>query len=200
MNVRTRIYPRPAGTEGWPFADWLVYAKWKTAGQPWQAGVAVTKVAAAGGPALRVDLSGIPADPTKTPIDVDVRVKTLKGEYTGDATYPPHVFIAVGKPRSADSICKTVAHEIGHGIGMVPTGGHTLQYDDRNGGMGSHCRDGASPNLPSKAQAGAFAGKYTNGTCVMYAYSSNHYRFCDTCKKFVRKARLFKSDMQTRGW
>jgi hypothetical protein len=201
MNVMAKNYPLPTGTRDWPFSDWLVHAKWRVTGQPWQGGAAVTRgVNAAGRPELRVDLSGLPADPTKTPVDIDVRVKILKGEYTGDATYPPHVFIAVGKPRPADSISKTVAHEIGHGIGMVPTSGHTLQYDDRNGGMGSHCRDGASPNLPSKAQGGPFAGQYTNGTCVMYAARSEHYQFCATCKKFVRKARLFKSDMQGRGW
>jgi hypothetical protein len=129
-----------------------------------------------------------------------VKYRILRGEYTGDATYPPHVFIAIGKPRSEDSKCKTVAHEIGHGIGMVPRSGHSLQYDNANGGSGSHCRSGASPNQPSKAQGGAFTGTYSNGTCVMYAFSSEHYQFCATCIEFVKKAMLFKSDMQGRGW
>jgi hypothetical protein len=200
QNQYIEVYPLPRGSQPWPFADWVIHARWRPAGGAWQPGGVVTRVLHGGVHHLRVDLSALPTDPTKAAVEIDVSARTLVGEYTGDATYPPHVFIAIGKPRSEDSKCKTVAHEIGHGIGMVPRRGHALQYDNANGGIGSHCRHGANPNVPSKAQGGAFTGQYSSGTCVMYAFSSDHYQYCPTCIEFVKKALLFKSDMQGRGW
>ncbi len=190
-NVNTLPYPQKA----WPFADWLVEAKSSVSGADFVSGKISVKQVAGG---LEVDVTSLGGDPTK--VEVDIEIKTLKGEYTGDASFPPHVFIAVGKARSEESKSKTVAHEIGHGIGMVPSTGHALHYENRNGGMGNHCRHGADQTDVSAAQGGAFKGVYTNGTCVMFAFSSEHYSYCDTCKEFVKEATLYKSSMEARKW
>jgi hypothetical protein len=181
----------------WPFSNWLVSSASRVKGGVSEKGKISVKQIAGG---IEIDVTGTGADPSKDSVFVDVTIRTLKGEYTGDATYKPHVFIAVGKKRSDSSKCKTVGHEIGHAVGMVPRSGHDKQYSNENGGMGSHCRSGASPNKKSKAQGGTFLGKYTGGTCVMFAYSSEHYKFCDTCKEFVLDAELYKTSMNSRGW
>jgi len=197
---RTKTFFRD-DEDDWPFSDWLVNAGSRTSGGSWTSGaIAVTRHTHGGHRGILVDVSGAGVNPAVSPVDVDIEYKILKGEYTGDATYKPHIFIAVGKPRSDESKSKTVAHEIGHGLGMVPITGHNLQYDNANGGMGSHCRYKASPNKKSKARGGTFTGVYSDGECVMFAYSSEHYQFCPTCKDFVRKAHLFASDMRSRGW
>ena len=193
MTANKNVLPYPQNS--WPFADWLVEAKYSISGANFiSGGIAVTQVA--GG--IEVDVTSLGVDPKA--VEVDIEIKTLKGEYTGDASFPPHVFIAVGKARSDESKSKTVAHEIGHGIGMVPSVGHALHYENANGGQGNHCRHGADQNEVSAAQGGAFKGTYTNGTCVMFAFSSEHYTYCDTCKEFVREANLYKDSMKGRKW
>jgi hypothetical protein len=186
--------------DDWPFADWIVKARSRAAGGPWGSSVSLTRSVSGGRNGVLVDVSAMGVNPATTAVEVDLEWKTLQGSYTGDATYKPNVFIAVGVPRSKQSKSKTVAHEIGHGIGMVPTVGHALQYDNANGGMGSHCRHGAKQSDKSKAQGGTFTGTYTDGTCVMYAFSSEHYKFCPTCVEHVRSAQMFKRDMKARGW
>lgn len=181
----------------WPFSNWLVEARSRVGGSAYETGK-ISVIQKAGN--IEVDISALGVDPSRTSVNVDITIKTKKGEYTGDATYKPHIFIAVGKTRSDESKSKTVAHEIGHGLGMVPKKDHDLQYSNANGGMGSHCRHGATPDKKSKAQGGAFSGKYTGGTCVMFGYSSESYQFCDTCKEFVKEAVLIESQMKSRGW
>lgn len=189
----------PQDEKDWPFQDWIVNAlATDVVGKT--ATPTLTRTTRNKKRGIEIDLGGSGLDLTTAPVTVGIEYKTLAGEYTGDASFPPTVFIAVGKPRSDASKSKTVAHEIGHAVGMVPTRGHDLQYSNDNGGMGSHCRHGADQNEISKAQGGTFAGQYTNGTCVMYAYSSEHYTFCDTCKEFVREADLTKDKMKSRGW
>lgn len=183
----------------WPFSDWLVTANAEDLDGN-KAVATVTRKKVAGKNGVEIDLGGSTLDATKKSVDLDIEYKILKGSYTGDATYKPNVFIAVGAPRSDESKSKTVAHEIGHGVGMVPIAGHDLQYDNRNGGLGSHCRHGATPDKVSKAQGGAFSGKYLSGTCVMYSSSSEHYKFCVTCKEFVKEADLSKDAMKARKW
>ncbi|MBI3560169.1 MAG: hypothetical protein HY080_00415 [Gammaproteobacteria bacterium] len=189
----------PPDKEHWPFQDWIVNTlATDTSGKT--ATPTLTRTTRNGKKGIEIDLSSSGLDFTTAPVTVGIEYKVLAGEYTGDASFPPNVFIAVGKPRSDESKSKTVAHEIGHAVGMVPTRGHILQYSNANGGMGSHCHYGADPDQKSIAQGGTFAGQYTNGTCVMYAYSSEHYTFCDTCKEFVREADLTKDKMKNRGW
>lgn len=183
----------------WPFQDWIINALATDSGGN-TATPTLTKTVHNGKKGIEIDLGGSGLDFRASPVSVGIEYKTLAGEYTGDASFPPNVFIAVGKPRSDASKSKTVAHEIGHAVGMVPTSGHALQYSDANGGMGSHCRHGADQNEKSKAQGGIFKDEYTNGTCVMYHASSEHYTFCDTCKEFVREADLTKDKMKNRGW
>lgn len=187
----------------WNLSDgWLKDFKWTYSDKSGSGsgGFSVTPSSSGKKTGVLVDFTGSAVDPTKKAVEVDLSIKLLKGSYTGDATYKPHVFIAVGAPRSDNSKSKTVAHEIGHGIGMVPIKGHALQYDNQNGGMGSHCRHGATPDKPSIAQGGAFNGVYQGGKCVMYATSSEHYQFCPTCKPYVLGAKLNKSAMKSRGW
>lgn len=197
QNVVSDVYP--FADDVWPFADWLVKAEWKKSSEAtWDnTGIAVTKSA---DDEITVDLSSIGVDPTAESVEISVTVKLLKGSYTGDATYKPHMFIATGVPRSDASKSKTVNHEVGHGVGMVPTSDHDLQYANANGGMGSHCRKGATPDEKSLAQGGTFAGTYSGGTCVMYHASSEHYGFCDTCALHVKKGKMAETDMKGRGW
>ncbi|GEM_PF-4830515 len=184
-------------TTVWPFSDWKVEAKWRKKGTTLWADIpAVTKA----GSKVTVDLSTTGVDPTADTVEIDLEVKLLKGEYTGDATYKPHMFIATGTPRSAASKSKTVNHEIGHGIGMVPTSGHDKQYANANGGLGSHCRSGATPDKKSLAQGGTFTGEFETGTCVMFASSSSHYSFCSVCKPHVSTAKVAEADMKARKW
>ena len=187
----------------WNLSDgWLKDDKWSYSdgSGSGSGGFSVTPAQSAGKTGVLVNFTGTAIDPTKKPVEVDLSIKLLKGSYTGDATYKPHVFIAVGAHRSDNSKSKTVSHEIGHGIGMVSLKGHDLQYDNRNGGMGSHCRYQATPDKPSMAQKGTFSGTYKDGKCVMYAFSSEHYQFCQTCKQHVLAAKLNKSAMKGRGW
>lgn len=181
----------------WPFSNWMVSVVCRVNGTLNEKGtITVTRKAGA----IEVDVTGTGADPKKDSVYVDVTIRTLKGEYTGDAGVKPHVYIAVGKARSDASKSKTVAHEIGHAVGMVPRSGHDKQYSNANGGLGSHCRTGATPDKKSKAQGGTFLGKYKKGTCVMYSTSSEHFEFCATCKEFVIDAKLYKTSMNSRGW
>lgn len=187
----------PYSEDAWPFSDFLVTALCKIGNETYKpGGIKVTQVANG----IEVSITDPIIDPSKVDVYIDVSIKVLQGEYTGDASYPPHVFIAVGKPRSDSSKSKTVAHEIGHGIGMVPKTGHSLHYENQNGGMGDHCRYGADQNENSAAQGGTFKGTYTNGTCVMFAFSSEHYKFCETCKEFVRESLLYRDNMKARKW
>lgn len=197
IEVKKKKIVLPYPETAWPFSDWLVTAESRVKGGRFEKGK-ISVVQKSGG--IEVDISGTGADPSKDSVVVNVTIKTLKGEYTGDASVKPHVFIAVGKARSDASKSKTVAHEIGHAVGMVPRSGHDKQYSNDNGGLGSHCRSGASPDKKSKAQGGSFLGKYSGGTCVMFAYSSEHYTFCSTCKDFVIDAELYKTSMNSRGW
>ena len=185
--------------DDWPFSDWLIKAD--ATDQNGKAGAAsIVRKTVGGKKGIEISLSGTGLDAVKNNVSINASYKTLKGEYTGDATFKPNVFIAVGSPRSDASKSKTVAHEIGHGVGMVPTSGHDLQYSNENGGSGSHCRHEASPDKKSKAQGGTFSGTYTNGKCVMFAYSSEHYKFCNTCKEFVKESDLSEDAMKARDW
>lgn len=187
----------PYSDDAWPFSNWLAGAQSSVAGAAFiENNISVTQVPEG----LRVNISGLGVDPTKVDVQVQIVIRVLEGEYGGDASFPPHVFIAVDKYTPHDMLSMTLVHEMGHGIGMVPKSEHPLHYNNSNGGKGNHCRHGADQNDVSLAQGGVFRGEYSNGTCVMYHAQSKHYKFCDTCKKFVRDAMMYEQDLNSRGW
>jgi len=183
----------------WSPSPWLVSAEWKEHGDLlWNGGgISVSKVSDW---RVAVDLGSTGVDPTKTTVLVRVKVKLVKGTYAGDASYKPHVFIALAALGSNNSKAGTLNHELGHLIGLVPATGHSLHHDGRNGGMGDHCRHRASPNEVSLAQGGTFSGEYVNGRCVMYHTSTGRYAFCRTCGSFIRRCKLHAADMKSLGW
>jgi type VI secretion system secreted protein VgrG len=88
------------------------------------------------------------------------------------------------RPISGDEQNQTMVHEMGHKVGMVPTG-TTLdatpnQYTGK-GHVGSHCHTGL-----------AVLASYSNvtGTCVMFGATNNKSAFCADCAKAVKKVDL----------
>lgn len=87
---------------------------------------------------------------------------------------------------------KTIIHELGHKIGMVPDGRRTnldkpsTWYDDAKGHFGNHCFNGLSPNLPR------YDGDVDDSKvkCVMFGAMTDKSAFCANCAPIVCKADL----------
>ena len=114
---------------------------------------------------------------------------------------PPQILIATRDPRwytLSGDIDNTIVHEIGHNLGLnvrwLPTydeatgafddwDENSTWYDNRNGGVGTHCSTGATLGADSK---------YKNGTCTMLHYVNGITAFCDQCSNSVKRAKLTK--------
>lgn len=114
---------------------------------------------------------------------------------------PPQILIATRHPTSYDpndKIDNTIVHEIGHNLGLnvrwLPTydeatgafddwDENATWYDNRNGGVGTHCSTGATLNA---------SNKYVNGTCTMLHYVNGVTAYCGQCANCVKRAKLEK--------
>jgi len=122
---------------------------------------------------------------------------------------PPQIVVGSRHPYFYDEmdtvqlVCTTI-HELGHTLGMVPkqlptfdapfgvdkrVSPNPVWYDDRNGGVGPHCKTGAGgPTYnPNKK-----LNEYTAGTCNMFhqVQSAAKTAFCAECGKVLKRARL----------
>jgi len=180
----------------WPHAGWLKDATYVEV--PGLSVKDLKPMVTKNGKKIIVDFTGTGFDPSKTPVFISIKFKLLRATLGGEGGDPPHFYIATALAKGTKK-SMILVHEIGHGLRMVPSSGHNMHYENANGGFGDHCRTGADENQVSKAQGGTFSGTYTNGKCVMFAFTSNNTRFCGTCAPFIKKAKIQKKDMQ-REW
>lgn len=145
---------------------------------------------------VKVDLTQI----SSTPLNgvLNIQFNTVAASYAGLAitgtnllfvsTLDPYV------PNSQAYLTETLAHEMGHLLGMVPSGPDWpgLRDEDPSAddskldppqhfyyNMGGHCYFG----LPNRN------GQYSSeiGQCVMYGITCANIHFCPSCSKAVRK-------------
>lgn len=145
---------------------------------------------------VKVDLTQI----SSTPLNgvLNIQFNTVAASYAGLAitgtnllfvsTLDPYV------PNSQAYLTETLAHEMGHLLGMVPSGPDWpgLRNEDSSAddskldppqyfyyNMGGHCYFG----LPNRN------GQYSDeiGQCVMYGITCANIHFCPSCSKAVRK-------------
>ncbi|PZN69909.1 MAG: hypothetical protein DM484_28985 [Candidatus Methylumidiphilus alinenensis] len=123
---------------------------------------------------IKVDLSSGPVTPTAS-VPITVKLEFIKSqEWSGDGSNTPHAMIAMGYWYDTETVSEakkrtlgTMAHELGHLVGMVPTTSST--HIDT--GTGDHCTDTG---------------------CVMY-YTNTTTRgnnFCAVCIEVLKKADL----------
>jgi hypothetical protein len=118
-------------------------------------------------------------------IDVRIRFRYDPGGSEGISFYNG-IWLATSimndGPISAGSIDKTVVHEIGHFIGMVPVDQSTF-YDEK-GHDGEHCSTGLSEDELDLDDYGDL-----EGTCTMFGEGSDSQvmEFCAVCDPSVRK-------------
>ncbi len=94
---------------------------------------------------------------------------------------------AVWDPRTRDGKAQTLMHELGHKVGMTPSGTGRLPrkpscYYTGQGHQGPHCSKGASYNAATRTWAGS-------PQCVMYgaSHAARPRTFCAECAPLVRK-------------
>lgn len=124
--------------------------------------------------AIQVDLSAGPVTPTAAkPVSVTLEYVKSK-EWSGDGASKPHAIVAMGYWYDTETATEakkrtqgTMAHELGHLLGMVPTSSST--HVDT--GTGHHCTDIA---------------------CVMYSTNTTTRgnNFCGVCIETLRRADL----------
>jgi hypothetical protein len=126
---------------------------------------------------VKIDLSGESVKPSPTkPVKVELKKCVLAKEWSGDGANKPHAFIAMGYWYDTETVAEakkrtlgTMAHELGHLVGMVPKSSSTWV----DTGTGWHC---------------------TDTKCVMY-YSNTTTRgneFCTVCQDVLRKEDITK--------
>ncbi len=123
---------------------------------------------------IQVDFSAWPVTPTAAK-PVAVKLEFFKSdEWSGDGSETPHAMVAMGYWYDTETPAEakkrtvgTMAHELGHLLGMVPvtSGTHV------DTGTGHHC---------------------TDGNCVMYSTNTatRGNNFCNVCLELLKKADL----------
>lgn len=145
---------------------------------------------------VKVDLTQI----SSTPLNgvLNIQFNTVAASYAGLAiTGTNLLFVSTLDPYAPNSqayLTETLAHEMGHLLGMVPSGPDWpgLRDEDPSAddskldppqhfyyNMGGHCYFG----LPNRN------GQYSSeiGQCVMYGITCANIHFCPSCSKAVRK-------------
>lgn len=140
-------------------------------------------------------------------ITVEYEVAWAEGNNLGWCTQPRrHNFIAtVG--RSAQQMCGTIVHEVGHAIGQsaradnktqfpgLPEPPHARWYTNARGHSGNHCADGIDAtyynNLSNKMNTTAAQAVCT---CIMYGSGSakrnETLAFCAKCMPYVKAYKI----------
>ncbi|MGE4434696.1 MAG: hypothetical protein AB7E38_00180 [Achromobacter sp.] len=145
---------------------------------------------------VTVDLTRISATPLRGMLNI--QFNTVAASYAGLAlTGTNLLFVSTLDPYEPNSqayLTETLAHEMGHLLGMVPSGPDWpgLRDEDPSAddskldppqhfyyNMGGHCYFG----LPDQN------GEYSDeiGQCVMYGITCANIHFCPSCSKAVRK-------------
>lgn len=158
---------------------WLKNAQYDD-GSGWKA-LSKSKVTLAGADkvykSISIDLSTGPVTPTPAK-PVKVKLEFIKSkEWSGDGANKPHALVAMGYWYDTETVAEakkrtlgTMAHELGHLLGMVPTSS-TTHIDT---GTGHHC---------------------TDANCVMYSTNTATRKndFCNVCMEVLKKADLTTS-------
>lgn len=145
---------------------------------------------------VKVDLTQISSTPLRGVLNI--QFNTVAASYAGLAiTGTNLLFVSTLDPYEPNSqayLTETLAHEMGHLLGMVPSGPDWpgLRNEDPSAddskldppphfyyNMGGHCYFG----LPNRN------GQYSDeiGQCVMYGITCANIHFCPSCSKAVRK-------------
>ncbi|MEN4921547.1 type IV secretion protein Rhs [Achromobacter spanius] len=145
---------------------------------------------------VTVDLTQISSTPLRGVLNI--QFNTVAASYAGLAiTGTNLLFVSTLDPYEPNSqayLTETLAHEMGHLLGMVPSGPDWpgLRNEDPSAddskldppqhfyyNMGGHCYFG----LPNQN------GQYSDeiGQCVMYGITCANIHFCPSCSKAVRK-------------
>lgn len=126
-------------------------------------------------------------------VDVMVTYRVLASASNGSSWYNV-VCLATRQQddtiRSATELSKTVMHELGHFLNMVPLGQST--HYTEHGHQGRHCFTGLSEGQIEGANYGA-----RPGTCVMYGEAGNKRlaEFCATCDPSLRASTAQREGM-----
>jgi hypothetical protein len=123
---------------------------------------------------VKVDFSSGPVAPSNgSPVEVRITYVKAK-EWSGDGANQPHAMIAMGYWYDTETVAEakkrtlgTMAHELGHLLGMVPK----AQSTHIDTGTGDHCND---------------------TTCVMYGTNTKTRgnKFCEVCLETLRAVDL----------
>jgi hypothetical protein len=143
-----------------------------------------------------------PVPTVDDPVYIRLQVHTANG-YLGESFGKGQILCVyrpaapAGAQGSQADFNDTVAHELGHMWNQTPESAavppsmksHALQYVG-HGGMGPHCRHGATvgPGVVNWQNADQETPTPEDGDCIMYhSYSSKcAHHFCATCKPYLR--------------
>jgi len=139
---------------------------------------------------VKVKLPASAPDPTKH--KVEVKLKLAYGKYYAGESNKHQMLIRYDG--TDKKLTQVVSHEFGHGFGQTPRPGkqpkplenHPKQYDDANGGVGSHCNTDATKKM---GEAKYPTGLYQGGTCIMFHQvnpAGCKQVFCDDCDPYLR--------------
>ncbi len=130
---------------------------------------------------IKIDLSKGPVMPSaSSPVEVEIKYREAD-EYSGDGSKKPHAIIAMGYWYDTESDAEakkrtvgTMAHELGHLVGMVPSTSSTYIKTK----TGKHCSD---------------------SSCVMYSTNTDKRgnEFCGVCIDVLRGLDLSKAKIES---
>jgi hypothetical protein len=183
----------------WPFdpADsWLVVAEyWNTETSKFEATdkkyFKLVSRTAEDDSKIEMDFTGFSLIPTeKKPLWIKLKVRIFRD--IGLST-PPEITIPTGYigkllgVNAQDYLSNVVVHELGHGIGMVPS---SSAHAYTNPGVGSHCMYPSTP-------------PYRDGdghSCVMHHSTLGIADYCPMCGEIVREQVMDKATLKKNGW
>ena len=178
-----------------PGEGWFVSAKFLkdggTAGTD-DVDIPEAKCTAAAGDAsssVSVDVTGLPAGTGSITLEVN-----WVDRMRGGLSFPGGNLICIctrawWTAKSTEAQNQTMAHELGHSVGMVADGTGKLPdavatlYTSAKGHVGNHCYNG-NPNGQARYDS---ATDSANSTCVMYGATNGKSAFCGNCSPAVLK-------------
>lgn len=130
---------------------------------------------------------------------VTVHLQLRYAHKVGGYSIGEHMVITSDNAMTAEMFNGIVVHEFGHGFNQPPypdrqpppLKSHPMQYIPQ-GGAGSHCRTGATPQVPDANKPAEFI--YKDGSCVMFHAPSDKATgmFCSTCHPYIRLQNMEK--------